>query len=338
MNALSASVARRLMLIVLLASVSVAGCTRFPLKDSRVLMGTEIEITVHAVDGRMSRSRVLAVIDSAFAEVKRIEELCKWKELSRLNGYAGFQDAHIGSELIGLIYHAYDISERTQGAFRPDIGPLVDLWQIGTINARIPEIHEVDAALDIMDRTVFYPTDSVRARLEPSRASIELGAIAKGYAVDRACEVLQDLGVTAGMVWAGGDLRTFGGKPDGTPWRIAIRHPRNPSEFLRVLEIGEAAVATSGDYERFSELEGGRYCHIFDPWEGAPSRASVSATVVMETCMDADAYSTALFVLGPEEGIALAEQLGIAALVAGEVADDLLTFETHDFNTVASER
>ena len=326
-----------LLLALSLLGTVVVGCTRLPVTQSLSLMGTEVSITVQSVDERLKGQLVFAAIESAFVEIERIENLCKWDELAKLNGFAGYRDYAIGSELIGLINHAYDISEKTGGAFRPDTGPLVDLWGIGTDQARIPKLLEIDNAIELMNSTVFTPLDSLHARLDPSRAKLELGAIAKGYAVDRACEVLMDLGVTAGMVWAGGDLRVFGAKPDGTPWRIAVRHPRDPEGYLRVIEIREGAVATSGDYERYSELEGGRYCHIMDPWEGAPSRASISSTVVMKTCMDADAYATALFVLGPYEGTELADHLGIPALVADEEGGSVHAVETESFRALVSE-
>ena len=313
------------------------GCTRLPVTVNHSLLGTEVSITVHDIDSRLKGKLVYAAIESAFVEIERVEDLCKWNQLKKLNGYAGYQPYPIGQELMGLIDHAYDVAAKTEGAFRPDTGPLVNLWKIGTDYARIPEPYEIDEALQVMNNTVFTPIDSIQACLDPGRASIELGGIAKGYAVDRACEVLMDLGVKAGMVWAGGDLRVFGAKRDGTPWRIAVRHPRKPNEFLRVLEIREGAVATSGDYERYSILEGGKYCHIFDPWQGMPSRASISSTVVMQTCMDADAYATAMFVLGPEEGIHLADRLAIPTLIADEPGGEMQVMENELFRQFVSE-
>lgn len=332
----STSLGLLLLALSLLGTLAV-GCTRYPVTESLSLMGTEVSITVQDVDERLKGRLVYAAIESAFVEIERVEQLCKWDELSKLNGYAGYKDYEIGSELIRLIHHAYDVSAKTEGAFRPDTGPLVDLWGIGTDQARIPSLLEIDYTIELMNSTIFTPLDSSHARLDPSRAKLELGAIAKGYAVDRACEVLMDLGVKAGMVWAGGDLRVFGAKPDGSPWRIAVRHPRDPENFLRVIEIREGAVATSGDYERYSELQGGRYCHIMDPWEGAPSRASISSTVVMETCMDADAYATALFVLCPTEGTQLADHLGFPALMAEEAGGEMHVVETESFKALVSE-
>jgi thiamine biosynthesis lipoprotein len=142
----------------------------------------------------------------------------------------------------------------------------------------------------------------------------------------------------AGMVWAGGDLRVFGSKPGGGPWRIAVRHPRNPAEFLAVLELDEpAAVATSGDYERYFEQDSVRYHHILDPETGRPSRASASATVVAGTCMDADALATALFVMGPQWGVMSAGELGLPALVAAPADTGLTVHQTDDFRAMRSE-
>jgi len=302
-------------LFFLLILFLLTGCSRLPITETKYLLGTEVTFTIHSHDKRLRGEMLFAAIDEGFREIERIEGVCKKGELRLLNGYSGNKYAPIGDELSFLIDHAYDIAGATNGAFRPDLGPLVRLWGIGTDNARIPEYWEIDDALEIVESTFFSMGDSGMARLDPAGASLDLGAIAKGYAVDRACEVLRKYGVTAAMVWAGGDLRVWGTKPDGKPWRIGVRHPRNQSDFLAVLTIDSGAVATSGDYERYFEFEGGKYHHILDPEEGAPSRASISSTVYAPTCMDADAYATAMFVLGPEKGMEVANQLGVPAYI-----------------------
>ncbi|GBE29428.1 thiamine biosynthesis lipoprotein ApbE precursor [bacterium BMS3Bbin04] len=318
---------------MLAALIFISGCSQLPVEDTKTLMGTQVIVTIYDYDKEQINSDQLqSVLDSSFREIKRIQSLAQWRQLKNLNDWAGKRPAYIGNELITLIDDAYLLSVDTHGAFRPDMGPLVKLWAIGTDSARIPAYWEIEDAQDVVFDTYFNVVDSATAYLEPLGASLDLGGVAKGYAVDRACEVLKELGVTAGMVWAGGDLKVFGHKPDGEPWRIAVRHPRDPEQFAAVLEIrDEMAVATSGDYERYFEINGGRYHHIINPETGYPGLKSISATVLAERCMDADAYATAFFVLGPEEGIRMSSQFDLPAMIMAERDGEIVMKETSSF-------
>ena len=308
---------------LILCILAVCGCVRLPLEETRHLLGTEVSITVHAVSKGMDRGRVHAVIDSAFTEMKRIEQLAKWQELAWLTANAGEEPVMIGEELVDLIHRSYNVTLLSEGAFRPDLGPLVALWGIGTARERIPRAVEIDSVLALIEETRFTDLENGLARLDPAGASLDLGGVAKGYAVDLACEVLSSKGIEAGIVWAGGDLRCFGRKPDGSDWRIAIRHPRELSEFYTVVDIREGAMATSGDYERYFTVGGQRFHHVFDPALGYPARRSVSATVLAASCADADAYATAMFVAGPARGPELASKQGLPALIVAEDGDSL---------------
>lgn len=311
-----------------------AGCSRAPLESTRYSLGTEVRITVEDLAPGFSRREGERAIERAFAEIERIESLAKWGELARLNDISGRGSFPVGGELIGLIEEGYRISAGTRGAFRPDLGPLVNLWGINTPGERVPSQREIDSVLAIVRATRFTVPDSGRARLDPEGAALELGGIAKGYAVDRACEVLRENGVSAGMVWAGGDLRVFGRKRDGTPWRIAVRHPRKLDENLTIIALDSGAVATSGDYERYFEAGGVRYHHIFDPATGYPARASISTTVFAPTCTGADAQATGLFVLGPEEGLAAAREMEVEALIAVEREGEVVARRTPGFQAM----
>jgi thiamine biosynthesis lipoprotein len=143
--------------------------------------------------------------------------------------------------------------------------------------------------------------------------SLDLGGIAKGYSIDRALHVLQQSGIQQALVNAGGDIRCLGTKPDGSPWRIGIQHPRRPG-VLGVVELQNAAITTSGDYERFfvrddaSTHEEVRYHHLLDPQTGMPARGCQSVTILTKTAEAADVYSTAVFIMGPEQGLAFIEE------------------------------
>jgi thiamine biosynthesis lipoprotein len=144
---------------------------------------------------------------------------------------------------------------------------------------------------------------------------VDLGAIAKGYAIDRALAVLRSFGITSAAINAGGDIGLLGSKQD-RPWRIGVQHPRQPGEVLVTIEARDRAVVTSGDYERFFERDGRRYHHLFDPHSGYPADRCQSVTVLAPNAMLADALATALFVLGPEAGLALLHDYpGVDALI-----------------------
>jgi FAD:protein FMN transferase len=322
--------------LILLLSVFFAftvGCSLSPIEETRYLMGTQVSITVYDYDrDKLSSNQLGTVVDSAFREIARVENFAHRNNLRNMNNWAGTQPAFLGNELISLIDHAYSLSLDTYGTFRPDLGPLVSLWGVGTDSARIPLYWEIEDKLELISETIFTVEDTIMGRLDPFGASLDLGGVAKGYAVDRACLVLKDLGITAGMVWAGGDLKVFGRKPDHEPWRVAVRHPRDPEKFAAVLELYEdAAVATSGDYERYFEIDEGRYHHIIDPGTGYPAINSISATVVADLCTDADAYATAFFVLGPEAAIQLAATFDLPTMVMEERQGEIIELETSSF-------
>jgi FAD:protein FMN transferase len=337
MKLLNFYIRKSLPILITIITISLTGCSPRPVVQSRHLLGTEVTITINDFDGLLQGRDVLLAIDAAFEEIRRIELMAGHKELSKMNNLSGSSSFMISDELIELIYHAYDVSYETYGAFNPDIGPIVYLWNIGKPEAAIPQNWEIQNALEVVSVTNMKFMYNGSAYLNPKGARIELGAIAKGYAVDRACEILEEAGVTAGMVWAGGDLRVIGNKNDGKPWRIAIRHPRKLNEFIEILNIWSGAVATSGDYERVLVENGRKYHHIFDPETGYPSGSSISSTVVADNCMDADAYATAMFVLGPEGGVNLADELSVAAMVIAEDDGELYIEENEKFTRLKEE-
>ena len=228
-----------------------------------------------------------------------------------------------------MVTTALNYGELTQGSFDITIGPLVDLWQINSGTEYVPGafqraqrlalVNYRNVEIDVEEKTIYLPQPGMK---------LDLGGVAKGYAVDRALAVLDEWGVTAAMVDAGGDLAVLGRRTDGNPFRIGIRHPRNSREYVAVVPVaGRASIVSSGDYERFFYKDGVRYHHIFDPTTGLPAcRGVVSATVLGPTAMEGDILSTAVFVLGVEEGLALVESLeGFEALVVTEELEVLKT-------------
>lgn len=190
-----------------------------------------------------------------------------------------------------------------------------------------PDPGELAAALARVDfRGLEIDAENSRARLARPGQAIDLGAIAKGYGVDRAVQLLKEHGVVRALVDLGGDVYALGTRPDGTPWRLGIRHPRRAGQILGILHVSDAAVATSGDYERYFEYEGVRYSHIVDPRTGWPAMELASVTVVAPHGVWADALSTAVFVLGKEEGLALLESLpGVEGILVDKDLNVLIT-------------
>lgn len=178
-----------------------------------------------------------------------------------------------------------------------------------------PEIEEVRETLNFVNFRNLKTHHGGRVSLRKMGMAIDLGGIAKGYAVDRAFELLKSLGYRNLVVNAGGDLRVGGSKPDG-PWSIGIQHPRDPGKIMARISVSDTAVATSGDYEKFFIHQGKRYHHILNPKTGFPAEGCQSVTILAKDATTADALATALFALGPEKGYALCRRLeGVDCLI-----------------------
>jgi len=296
-----------------------AGCHRQPTAHSytSIQMDTVVEVTLNGVAER--RARGLA--QEVFALFDRVErEMSRYRDdstVSAIDRNAPRWTA-VSPDLATVLRKAVRIATLSQGAFDPTIGAVSALWGFGEEEGgHIPEAEALKAAL----ATVGYPrlvVDRKRARLLYPRTRLDLGGIAKGFAVDRAAELLAKAGVKGAIVNAGGDIRVFGERLGGGPWHIGIQHPRQPEALLTKLDVTDTAVVTSGDYERYFMKDGVRYHHILDPKSGQPARGCRSVTVVTKSAMSGDALATAAFVLGPVRGLALLKQAGAtAAIIVG---------------------
>jgi thiamine biosynthesis lipoprotein len=191
-----------------------------------------------------------------------------------------------------------DAHEMTGRLFDPTIGSVSRLWQFWD-GAVPPQADSIRNALSSVGLGRFLAGGD--------SALLDLGGIAKGYAVDRAADRLRSLGIASAIVNAGGDLSLIGKRTDGRPWRIAIRHPRERGAFLGYLDLEDVSVATSGDYEKFFFFDGRRYHHILDPRTGSPGGRCASVTVVTSNTCSGDALATGLFLLGPGQGLRTVE-------------------------------
>jgi len=228
-------------------------------------------------------------------------------EISRLNALAASQSVPVSPDLFRVIAKAQEIAEQTDGSFDITIRPLADLWGFIWKEYRLPTDRELEALLPRVNyRLVELNPDRRTVHFAAPGVSLDLGGIAKGYAVDCALEKLRSLAVTNAMVKAGGDLRVMGALPGKTNWIVQLEDPRKEGRHV-VVPLRDAALSTSGNYENFFEIDGVRYSHILNPRTGRPVQGIAACTVIAPTCMESDALATACFVYGVEQSL---EKLG----------------------------
>jgi thiamine biosynthesis lipoprotein len=227
----------------------------------------------------------------------------------------------------------WSVSQRvflyTQGAFNPAIKPLLDVWGVGSDEGfRVPQKQAIDTALKNISLMNFDFLPSGEFIRTNDSAKLDFSAVAKGYGVDRAIEVLKSYGIKMAYVEIGGEVRVLGSKPLEKPWRLGLQDPTGALGALYgVVDLVDSSMATSGDYRQYFEHEGTRYSHILDPRTGYPIRHNVaSVTVIAPTCVEADAFATGFMILSPEDTIRITESLnGIETLVLRRNDDNTYT-------------
>ena len=251
---------------------------------------------------------------------ERLSTFRETSEVSRFNADPGTDWFAVSAETVFILRQGIEVSALSGGAFDMTVGPLVDLWGFGPAGepTRVPAQAEIDALL----ASTGYELLQIRAsppavrRTRPG-VKIDVSAIAKGYAVDELTVVLDNAGagVSAYLVEIGGEVRARGVKTDGADWRIAVESPVAGTRLVQnVVRLRDVAIATSGDYRNFFEHDGRRYSHTIDPRTGWPIAHDLgAASVISETAMHADAWATALLVLGSERGLETARREGLAA-------------------------
>lgn len=295
-------------------------------RKSAFIMGTIVSITV--VDSNEKDAAVK--IEEAFDELRRIEDLMSkskpMSDVGRINSAAGEGPVKITPETLQVIQVSLPVTSLTAGKFDITIGSLTSLWDFENNGKRefVPSAEEIQDARSLVGiKNLEIHERSGSVFLKGKGMAIDLGGIAKGYGVDQAVEVLKRKGIKSGIVDAGGDLRLFGHKPDGSVWRTGIQHPRKENEILAVLEITDKAIITSGDYERYFIKDDVRYHHILDPETGYPAGDCQSVTIVTDQTDYADALGTGIFILGPEKGMELINSRkdleGIIVTKSGEI-------------------
>lgn len=286
-------------------------------KKTLKLMGTRFEVTVVAPNEEIGYIN----IDEAVSEIQRIEKIISsWDENSEttlINKNAGIRPVEVSLELFGLIERSIRISEITDGAFDITYASMDNIWKFDGSMDSIPREEELKKAiekigyqkivLDPENHTVFLPELGMK---------IGFGAIGKGYAADRAKELLVSKDVKGGIINASGDLTTWGTKVTGEKWLVGIANPLSKDKVFSWLPIIESSVATSGNYEKFITFNGKKYSHIIDPRTGYPTSGINSVSIFAKQAELCDALATAVFVMGRDVGLHMINQMdGVEAVI-----------------------
>lgn len=269
------------------------------------ILGTIITCKVYGEDGKEG-------LEKAFQRVKEIDAMMSAKldnsELTKVNETAVKHPVKISDDLYKVIERALYFAEKTEGAFDPTIGKLIDIWGIGTEHPKVPTEKEIEGLRDKKNyKNVILEEQSKTIFFKNKDIKLDLGAIAKGYAGDEMKSILMDeFHIESGILSLGGNIVTIGNKLDGAEWKVGIVNPFETGKVYGTLVASGKAVVTSGNYERYFEKNGTRYHHIIDPKTGYPADAGVVSTTIYGECsMDADALSTACYIMGKEKTLQL---------------------------------
>lgn len=291
------------------------------------LMGNQFEITVVSDDAQWAESR----IDEAIAEISRIETLLttfnEHSQTARINAAAGIAPVPVGKEVFDLVYRSLKISALTQGAFDITYGSLDKrFWNFDVAMTSLPDAETAKHSVRLINwRNVVLDESECAVFLKEKGMRIGFGGIGKGYAADKAKQVLQSAGVEHGVVNASGDLVTWGQQPNGKPWTVGVASPSQERMPFSYLEISNAAIATSGNYEKYAVVNGKKYSHTIDPKTGFPVSGIQSVTVICPTAELADALATPVMVMGVKAGLNLINQMKNIACVILDDSNRLYT-------------
>lgn len=307
--------------LILSSAATLAACKPEDevLRLSGATMGTTYHIVAVANGRRVEKAALEEAVRVALADVNT--EMSNWdaaSEISRVNAAAAGTTLQLSPALAHVMQGATEVHRASDGRFDVTVGPLIDLWGFGSAGngPHVPEAELIAAAMRTSGQERVLSLSGDRLQKSVDGAEIYLSAIAKGHGVDRVAEAVRSFGMTDFMVEIGGDLYTSGRNPEGQPWQIGIESPEAGDRSLYgVADVSGLGMATSGDYRNFFEVADTRYSHIIDPTTGRPiTHGTVSTTVMTDSAMMADAWATAMLVLGRERGLAIAEAQGLAVL------------------------
>lgn len=319
-------------IIIIMISFSLVACSRKDKKEevekytrNFIALGTFIHISVFS-DNEKEANRILLEGEKRVNEIEgKMSINIDKSEISMLNAN---RQGKVSEENLYVVKTALKYAALSNGKFDITVDPLARLWGIGTDNAQIPSLEDINTARALVNyKTVHIEENNKKITLGKDQA-LDLGAIAKGYTADEIRKVFVKNGIKSGCINLGGNIMTIGSKMDGSKWNIGIQDPlASRDEYLGIVKGTDLSVVTSGNYERYFERDGVRYHHILDVATGYPSKTGViSTTIISKNGIDGDALSTAAFTLGVEEGIKLIESIdGVDAIF---VTEDRMVYTT----------
>ena len=297
----------RAVFFLIIFTCSLCGCSMKKESGTSFMMDTIVQIDIHGKDEHKNK----AALTETFAIMQNIATCAdryNESEISEINKNAGIRPVKASKDIFFIAQYvtSQDIAE-----VDITLGPLIDLWNNCLSKKKLPTQQQIENAHALTDeKKILLDNEKQTIYLENKGMSIDLGAIAKGYAVEKAGQYLAaNENIVCALINGGGNIKVIGEKPDKKPWRIGIQDPRNASESIGILNLAAGdAIATSGDYHRYFELDGKRWHHILQPATGWPGVYNISATAICKNAMEADYYSTMFFLLPAEEGIKFAEK------------------------------
>ena len=304
------------------------------IKQTRMIMGTFAEVSIYSHDEKTAGK----AIEGALDEMERMDRIMSnYKndsELSKVNKKATKSPVPCNAELLDVIERSQYYSELSGGAFDITVSPIVSLWGFFSEKGRVPPDKEIEKLLPAVSYKNIVVKKSAETKksgtvfFKDMKTQIDLGAIGKGYAVDKALEIIKKYKLDNACINLGGNIYVLGTPSGKNAWKIGVQHPRDGNEILGYLELKNEATATSGDYERFFEFNGKRYSHIINPQTGRPVSGTIATTIVAPTGTEVDALSTIVFVLGHEKGMELIKKIPNAdAMIAYEDKDGKIAID-----------
>ncbi|MEL6584821.1 MAG: FAD:protein FMN transferase [Pseudomonadota bacterium] len=306
---------------LLVAPLALAACRRGAdiLEFTGLTMGTDYSIVVVDHDRKMSRPALQQAIDGALAQVNA--EMSNWdvnSEISQVNRASGAMPLSVSDDLYEVLSAAQNVHLASDGQFDVTLGPLIELWGFGAspISRHTPTDADIAQAMQTVGQGKSLTLGNGAVQKAFSSTEIYLSAIGKGFGVDKVARALESAGAVDYLVEIGGDLYTAGRNPVGLPWQIGIESPNARAQSVQqVISVSGLGMATSGDYRNYFEVDGQRFSHMLDAHTGRPiTHTTASATVLTENAMFADAWATAMLILGRERGMQIAEEQNLAVL------------------------
>ena len=296
-------------------------------------MGTTYKVVAIDHAGSAEKATIESAITAALTDVNA--SMSNWdatSEISKFNAQSGNTAVDFSQDLAEVMTAAADVNAASTGRFDTTIGPLIELWGFGAQGEQsVPSDAFIEQAMMRSGHANTLEIGTGSAVKKRADAQVYLAGIGKGFGADKVGRALESFGITDYLVEIGGDLYASGRNPDGLPWQIGIETP-NPTDrrIMNVVGVSNLGVASSGDYRNYFEVDGQRFSHLIDPTTGRPvDHTTASATVLAENAMLADAWSTAMLILGREQGMAIADQQGIAVhFVERDPAAATLQFKT----------